>query len=73
MFVHDLEFDREQLARLLQLKRDAEARGVRLGQIHAAPTFEVFHFPEAHLDMVRPGSALFASIAPPSRPSARQT
>jgi alanine racemase len=64
MFVQELEFDREQLERLVKLKRDVEAHGIRLGRIHAAPTFEVFHFPEAHLDMVRPGSALFGFYPP---------
>jgi alanine racemase len=68
MFVHDMEFDREQLQRLIKLRRDVEARGIRLGRIHAAPTFEVFHLPEAHLDMVRPGIALLGFYPPGERP-----
>jgi alanine racemase len=53
MFTHDLEFDRVQLARFQDLVGRARDRGLRLGNLHAAPTYEVFHLPEARLDMVR--------------------
>ncbi len=61
MFVHELEFDRVQLHRFQELVRWARTRGLALGILHAAPTFELFHLPEAHLDMVRPGNALFGN------------
>jgi alanine racemase len=61
MFVHELEFDREQLVRFRRLVSQARASGLALGTLHAAPTFELFQLPEAHLDMVRPGNALFGN------------
>ncbi len=61
MFVHELGFDREQLARFRELIAWARGRGLALGTLHAAPTFELFQLPEAHLDMVRPGNALFGN------------
>jgi alanine racemase len=53
MFTHDLEFDRVQLARFQALVGRARERGLELGSLHAAPTYEVFHLPEARLDRVR--------------------
>jgi len=61
MPVHELEFDREQLARFQAIVSWARGRGLELGTLHAAPTFELFQLPEAHLDMVRPGNALFGN------------
>ena len=61
MFVHELEFDREQLGRFENIISRARTSGLALGTLHAAPTFELFQFPEAHLDMVRPGNALFGN------------
>jgi len=55
----DPEFDREQLRRLNGLYADAEDRGIDLGRRHAASSSGVFHLPDAHLDMVRPGVALY--------------
>ena len=61
MFTHDLDFDREQLARFEELLGWARSRNLPLGTIHASPTYELFHLPEAHYDMVRPGNALFGN------------
>lgn len=61
MLTHDLDFDREQLVRFEEFLRWARGREVELGTIHAAPTVELFHLPEAHYDMVRPGNALFGN------------
>ncbi len=61
MFVHELEFDREQLKRFQDIVTWARTRGLSLGTLHAAPTFELFQLPQAHLDMVRPGNALFGN------------
>jgi alanine racemase len=55
----DPEFDREQLRRLNELHAEAEDRGLDLGRRHAASSSGVFHLPEAHLDMVRPGVAIY--------------
>ncbi|MXX72363.1 MAG: alanine racemase [Gemmatimonadetes bacterium] len=61
MFTHDLDFDREQHARFEELLGWARSRNLPLGTLHAAPSFELFHLPEAHYDMVRPGNALFGN------------
>ncbi len=65
MFVHDREYDRVQHARFLELVGAARARGVGLGALHAAPSFELFSFPESHLDMVRVGNALVGNYPAP--------
>jgi len=61
MFSHDLDFDREQLARFEEILGWARQNSLALGTIHAAPTVELFHLPAAHFDMVRPGNALFGN------------
>lgn len=61
MFVHDLEFNRVQQARFLETVKAAQAAGVALGRLHAAATYELHRYPEAHLDMVRVGNALFGA------------
>ena len=58
-FTEDPEFDPEQLRRFQQLANSLESGGVRLGKKHAASSFAMFQRPEAFLDMVRPGMALF--------------
>jgi alanine racemase len=65
-FTEEAEFDREQLRRFLEVTSSARSAGVELGTIHAASSNGVYHLPEAHLDMVRPGIALFGGY--PSRP-----
>jgi alanine racemase len=64
MFTHDLEFDREQLSRFRQFTDEAKHAGLRLGRLHASPSFEVVYLPEARLDMVRPGNLLFGNYSP---------
>lgn len=58
-FTEEAEFDREQLRRFLEVVEGARARGMEPGTLHAASSNGVFHLPEAHLDLVRPGIALF--------------
>ena len=60
------DFDAEQLNRFDGLISDAREDAIDLGRLHAASSNGVFHLPEAHLDMVRPGIALYGSY--PSRP-----
>ena len=64
-------FDREQLGRFLSLAREARADGMETGRLHAAASNGVFHLQEGHLDLVRPGIALFGSY--PSRPEEERT
>jgi alanine racemase len=60
-FTEDPEFDQEQLRRFTALAGAARARGANLGRLHAASSAGVFNFSEAHLDLVRPGIALFGA------------
>ena len=65
-FTEETDFDREQLARFESLAAQARDRGVELGSLHAASSNAVFHLASAHLDLVRPGIALYGAY--PSRP-----
>jgi alanine racemase len=65
MFVHDAEFDRIQHSRFLELTAAARNRGVGLGTLHAAPTYELFHLPESHFEMVRVANALCGNYPTP--------
>jgi alanine racemase len=58
-FAEDEEFDRLQLERFLEVCRAANRRGFSVGLRHAASSSGVFSFPEAYLDMVRPGIMLY--------------
>jgi len=60
-FTEDPEFDREQLRRFNTVAAEARERGADLGLLHAASSAAVFNFREAHLDMVRPGIALYGA------------
>jgi alanine racemase len=66
-FVEEHDYDREQLRRFETLAREADSRGLGLGTLHAASSNAVFHLPEAHLGMVRPGIALFGAY--PTEPA----
>jgi alanine racemase len=58
-FTEDQEFDKQQLERFQSLCGSLEKEGIRLGRKHAASSFGLFQHPEAFLDMVRPGMAVF--------------
>jgi alanine racemase len=58
-FTEEPEFDREQLRRFTALAAEVRAAGGVVGQLHAASSNAVFNFPDAHLDLVRPGIALY--------------
>ena len=58
-FTEEIEFDREQLDRFRGLVDSM--KGANLGRLHAASSNGVFHLPEAHLDLVRPGIALYGA------------
>jgi alanine racemase len=58
-FTEDPQFDVEQLKRFQALCSELEAAGVPLGKKHAASSYALFQRPDAFLDMVRPGMALF--------------
>jgi alanine racemase len=58
-FTEDLDFDKEQLRRFQETCSGLEQEGFALGKKHAASSFAVFQHPEAFLDMVRPGMAIY--------------
>lgn len=58
-FAEDPEFDKEQLRRFLELTDGLTRAGRRLGPRHAASSFALFENPDAFLDRVRPGMALY--------------
>lgn len=53
------EFARVQLDRFRTLAREAGRAGLDLGTLHAAPSRVLINYPDAHLDMVRPGNAIY--------------
>jgi alanine racemase len=58
-FTEDPEFDPIQLRRFRETCFVLEKDGIALGKKHAASSFSLFEHPEAFLDMVRPGMAIF--------------
>jgi alanine racemase len=64
-FAEDPAFDPEQLRRFTALTTELEAGGVRLGRKHTASSFGLFQHPNAFLDMVRPGMAVYGVYSEP--------
>ena len=58
-FTEDPDFDKEQLRRFHETCASLENEGIALGKKHAASSFSLFQHPEAFLDMVRPGMAIY--------------
>lgn len=55
----DDDFDKEQLKRFMNICKQAEREGISLGFKHAASSDGTLDLPSSHLDMVRPGIALY--------------
>lgn len=55
----ELDFDKIQIQRFLQICDEANKKGISVGIRHAASTTAVSNFPGAFLDMVRPGNCLY--------------
>jgi alanine racemase len=58
-FTEDPDFDPEQLRRFNETCAALEKDGLALGKKHAASSFGLFQHPDAFLDMVRPGMAIY--------------
>ncbi len=58
-FTEDPEFDREQLRLFMAVCKGAGQKGIDVGLRHAASSAGLFYGREFHLDMVRPGIALY--------------
>jgi alanine racemase len=54
-----LDFDKIQVERLVQICDEAKKRGISVGIRHAASSAAVSNFPGSFLDMVRPGNCLY--------------
>jgi alanine racemase len=58
-FTEDEDFDKIQLERFLQVCDAAKEQGINVGLRHAASSAALLSFPQAHLDMVRPGITIY--------------
>jgi alanine racemase len=58
-FTEDKDFDKEQLRRFQETCGALEKEGIALGKKHTASSFTLFQHPDAFLDMVRPGMAIY--------------
>lgn len=58
-FTEDPDFDKEQMRRFAETCGALEKEGVALGTKHACSSFGLFEHPDAFLDMVRPGMAIY--------------
>jgi alanine racemase len=58
-FTEDQALDQEQVRRFRETCGALEASGIKLGKKHTASSFTIFQHPEAFLDMVRPGMAIY--------------
>ena len=58
-FSEEKDFDRVQLDRFRTVCEGARRRGIDVGLRHAASSAGVIDFPDAYLDMVRPGIAIY--------------
>jgi alanine racemase len=65
-FTEDEEFDREQLRRFRALSTQIEEARIPSGIRHAASTYTLFQHPDAFLDAVRPGMALYGIYPEPA-------
>jgi alanine racemase len=64
-FAEDDAFDKEQLRRFEMLVTDLAREGITIGARHAASSFGLFQHPDAFLDMVRPGMAVYGVYSEP--------
>jgi alanine racemase len=58
-FAEDEAFDREQLRRFHEVIAKVEQAGIPPGLKHAASSYTLFQHPDAFLDLVRPGMAVY--------------
>jgi alanine racemase len=58
-FTEDPDFDKEQLRSFHETCASLEKDGIALGKKHAASSFSLIQHPDAFLDMVRPGMAVY--------------
>ena len=59
----EVEFDKQIASQVRGLANALGGRGLRVGMVHAASSHAVWHIPEAFLDAVRPGIAVYGGYA----------
>jgi alanine racemase len=64
-FMQTREQDEVMLARFLEVDAELTKRGIEHGARSMASSDAIFHFPEAHLDLVRPGMSLYGVYPEP--------
>jgi alanine racemase len=62
-FAEDPDFDKEQIRRFQDTCAALEKDGISLGRTHVASSFALFQHPDAFLDMVRPGMAIYGNYS----------
>lgn len=66
-------FDHEHLSRFLSLVDEARSRGIDLGLLHGAPSYQVATLPESfELDLIRPGGAIYGLESYRTDPEGRE-
>jgi alanine racemase len=65
-FTEDAAFDREQLQRFRDVTAKIKSSGIEYGAAHAASSYTLFQHPDAFLDTVRPGMALYGIYPEPA-------
>lgn len=55
----DSEYDLEQVKRLQELDFKIKSKGLQMGSLHMASSQAIYHRKESHLDLIRPGLALY--------------
>lgn len=67
-----MDWDREHLDRLFGLATAARGRGIDVGLVHGAPSYQITRLPVSHaLDLVRPGGAIYGLDAYRHAPDGR--
>ncbi len=61
----DIEFDREQLKRFMEICTVLRKKGISTGLKHAASSDGILNLKESHLDMVRPGITIYGYYPSP--------
>jgi alanine racemase len=64
-FTEEPDFDKVQLERMLSLDRELRRRKLEIETKSMASSNAIFHFPESHLDAVRPGLMLYGLYPEP--------
>ncbi|MFQ5753599.1 MAG: alanine racemase [bacterium] len=60
-FTEDEAFDKVQLKRFLDVCQSAKKKGISVGLRHAVSSAGILSYPQAYLDMVRPGIAIYGT------------